>query len=580
MAPTLSTLEEGTFSDSYVFLRVLPQSFLGVSAVGIFYGWGALTDEINMVFNPDNPSKFSNQHGTFLGVAVLVLLITPMPILQYFLSKKYFTEFQIHAIGLLLTSSGFVLGAISLQYKLLWLLYVGCIFPCGIGEMCIFYRIIFNHQLWFNKIGKKNLGSGLFGFFIGIWTVISFVVSVPLLDYFSIVDIFYIYAIALLLLGLWPLLSAKDTDSVGVTAKTKIAKSTPKVSPVVTPIPIKPNGTTADQWKSGHVTPIAWASESYSDSLPSEQIRPGAMTSDTVKPFHARDEPQKASPISPLNKQIIEQKKMPARSLYDSDGVDRTSFALTTVELLMGNQVWLLNLFQVTMLTPGWGIKLASFSIITHLFGANRSFAAAIASAYVACYALGRLLAGSAAELVGIYNAYTIIMSSMCILLLMLLIPLRLLSSDKSNSFGCILFSSFIFLIGLLYGGGQALFYSIVFDIFGAVNYKSAWTLSSFGFSIAVVIGGLSSAYSFSGPQQGDAARALAESWFYCMAAATFVGLCIIYMIHPFDYATYAIKKDMRNSMRVRTRTQSIAHRQSVRRLSVGVHQLHNTRRL
>jgi len=296
-----------------------------------------------------------------------------------------------------------------------------------------------------------------------------------------------------------------------------------------------------------------------------------------VKPFDKFAAEKALIKSKILAHQTSDPKKSPRRSLYDSDGVDRTSFALTTVELLMGNQVWLLNTFQITMLTPGWGIKLASFSILTHLFGASRSFAAAIASAYVACYALGRLLAGSAAELVGIYNAYTIIMSSMCILLLMLLIPLRLLASDQSNSTGCILFSCFIFLIGLLYGGGQALFYSIVFDIFGAVNYKSAWTLSSFGFSVAVVIGGLSSAYSFSGPQHGDAARSLAESWFYAMAAATFMGLCILYMIHPFDYATYAIKKDLKNSVRVRTRNQSLVHKQSVRRLSVGVHQLQNT---
>jgi hypothetical protein len=38
-----------------------------------------------------------------------------------------------------------------------------------------------------------------------------------------------------------------------------------------------------------------------------------------------------------------------------------------------------------------------------------------------------------------------------------------------------------------------------VFDIFGAKNYRSVFSITIFGFGAAVMVGGISSAYSFSG---------------------------------------------------------------------------------
>ena len=69
----------------------------------------------------------------------------------------------------------------------------------------------------------------------------------------------------------------------------------------------------------------------------------------------------------------------------------------------------------------------------------------------------------------------------------------------------------------------MALFYSIVFDIFGPRNYRTAFALCLWGFGVATAIGGLSSAYSFSStaipPGTPDAtAGAIAGQWFYAMA--------------------------------------------------------------
>ena len=43
-------------------------------------------------------------------------------------------------------------------------------------------------------------------------------------------------------------------------------------------------------------------------------------------------------------------------------------------------------MFQAVMLTPGWGIKLASFSILINLFRLSPEVGAIISSAYATCY--------------------------------------------------------------------------------------------------------------------------------------------------------------------------------------------------
>ena len=66
----------------------------------------------------------------------------------------------------------------------------------------------------FNHVGLKNIGSGLFGFFVGIWTVVFFVISVPLLEILSVSQQFYTYSVVLFLIGLWPLLTISDIQTV------------------------------------------------------------------------------------------------------------------------------------------------------------------------------------------------------------------------------------------------------------------------------------------------------------------------------------------------------------------------------
>lgn len=86
----------------------------------------------------------------------------------------------------------------------------------------------------------------------------------------------------------------------------------------------------------------------------------------------------------------------------------------------------------------------------------------------------------------------------------------------------------------------MALFYSIVFDVFGARNYRATFSVVLLGFGISAVIGGLSSAYSFSSDsvsiKNSQSAGALASSWFYAMAGGSLLGLVLLRILRPIDF--------------------------------------------
>ena len=61
-----------------------------------------------------------------------------------------------------MTTFGLFMGGVALQFKSLYILYFLCALPCGFGGLAIYQRLVFIHQLWFKKIGKKSIGAYLF----------------------------------------------------------------------------------------------------------------------------------------------------------------------------------------------------------------------------------------------------------------------------------------------------------------------------------------------------------------------------------------------------------------------------------
>ena len=56
------------------------------------------------------------------------------------------------------------------------------------------------------------------------------------------------------------------------------------------------------------------------------------------------------------------------------------------------------------------------------------------------------------------------------------------------------------------------------------------------GFGLAVIVGGLSSGYSFRAGQSTSITLYNANTWFYTMAASCALGLGLLYILQPYDY--------------------------------------------
>lgn len=431
-------------------------------------------------------------------LALSVSLALPLRIL---LDKKFVSEFNLQAIGLCLITIGLFLGGVSVQYKILWLLYIGCAIPCGFGAQLIFLRIVFSHQLWFKRINYQNFGSGLFGFIIGIWAAFFFLISVPLEANLSLSSILYIYASIAFFSVLFPLL---DIDDNSLTVK----------APSIVP--------------------------SGEETVENKDIE--LATISTTDESKGGDE----------------------RNVDGKHNAEIGEIELSYSELLALPQMWILFFFFSAILTPGlitrslftsfisymslaysgWGIKLSFISMLRVLYNATPAFSASMTAIYVVIYAFGRFFSGILADYIGVVYTFDFMLIMKIIILIAVPQVTTYLPRDDQSTKGCTIFIVLICILGLMYGGSKALFYSIIFDVFGEVNYKAAFSIAFKGFGLSVIVGGITSAYSFSetlSPGQSDAeiANAITKTsseWFYSMAGGMLLGLILLHSIKPVDY--------------------------------------------
>jgi len=421
--------------ERYVFGTILVQSWIGLTVSGLFYGWGALSYSIDLVFSPESPEAFSNQHGTFTGVIILVMSVIPMVPLRLVLDRGVITEFQAQLYGLIVTVIGLFIGGIALNYKILWLLYVGCAVPCGVGSLMVFQRLIFNHQLWFKRIGQQNLGSGLFGFGIGLWTAVFFLVSIPLLKSFSVGLILYIYAAVLAAAILWPLLTIEDDSLKKIIADEKTRENDPPDTESKSKIDLAVIQSSCGNFCEVYSTTLTVDEELANDvsQFPDDN---GGL--DNMEKLHDRAGLEKLAVSSGLAS--LEEVGVGADGMFD----------ITYCEALLAPQTWFLFAFFALVLTPGWGIKLASFSMLRSLFNATSAFSAQMTSLYVAVYAFGRLFSGILAQKYGLVIVYDFMVIVMIVVLILIPQIVNNLDHSSQQSVGCKVFLFLICVLGLM----------------------------------------------------------------------------------------------------------------------------------
>ena len=100
-------ISQWTARERFVYINVFFQSFIGLFASGLFYGWGALAEHISEVFAPDNPTVFDNSHGVFGAVIMLTANTLPMPLVQYTVEDlNIVSDYTLQILGAILVSVG------------------------------------------------------------------------------------------------------------------------------------------------------------------------------------------------------------------------------------------------------------------------------------------------------------------------------------------------------------------------------------------------------------------------------------------------------------------------------------------
>ena len=95
--------------------------------------------------------------------------------------------------GLIGCTISIVLMGVAVQYRQLWLLFIGCA-GFGIFIACMFKVLKFSAMLAYNAVGQKGIGSGLNNAIPGIWAASFSYWGVALTDHLSIQTTIYILA--------------------------------------------------------------------------------------------------------------------------------------------------------------------------------------------------------------------------------------------------------------------------------------------------------------------------------------------------------------------------------------------------
>ena len=355
MTTRISLCENGfdpITDERYVWCVICPQTFSCLVIAGLFYGWGALNEAINEVYNPGNVYAFANQHGTFTGVVILVFSVLPLPIIRLILDNKLITEFQLQAVGLVMTPFGLFMGGIALQYKQLYSLYILCALPCGLGFACVIQRAIFIHQLWYKRIQKADIGAGVLGFAVGLWATLFFLLSVPMLQAFPIHTVLYIYAAMCPAVVAVPLFCSRDVDAsiIHPVADTQHANSNDNTG-----------GDKVERGESdGPTTTVASNTSTTSSYKDTERELDVSLQKGRGWNYSKFFVITNRAPILITDSQLqLPSYSLSSLSLSLSTVVDEGGeFDLTYSEIFRHPTAWGVFVFFSAVLTPGWGIKL------------------------------------------------------------------------------------------------------------------------------------------------------------------------------------------------------------------------------
>ena len=192
----------------YVVIWITFWSFCTFSVSAIAYGWNVWVDDLVEIFYGDVPYTMSNGgpvfafsllifstcfSATFISLARLQDPTMELSVFGWFTLRGGGSPRAWYITGVVGMAFAYVLMGVAVQFRQIWLLYIGA--SCwGIFGACTIPVLRFVVLLSFNAVGQKGLGTGVNNFWPGLWAARFSYWGVGLSDAMSIQTAMYIGA--------------------------------------------------------------------------------------------------------------------------------------------------------------------------------------------------------------------------------------------------------------------------------------------------------------------------------------------------------------------------------------------------
>ena len=210
--------------DRYIKYIVPLWMVSSLATTSTFYGFNVWIIPISLqMFGQD--AMYSMETGQILYAFSIPTLISVliMPLLSTEIEKigvRLTTT-----IGILLYVLGLILGGVSVANDSLWGFWMSIGIIGGFGYGLVYYPVAIYSVAWFREIDRPALGSGLTGFFAGLWPAIFSFYCPLIIEYTSVSQSFYWNALIISICSIPTLLFQSSPTEVPLIVDTTLGSS-------------------------------------------------------------------------------------------------------------------------------------------------------------------------------------------------------------------------------------------------------------------------------------------------------------------------------------------------------------------
>lgn len=202
--------------------------------------------------------------------------------------------------------------------------------------------------------------------------------------------------------------------------------------------------------------------------------------------------------------------------------------AMSLGQLVGSRPYWVITIFMLIFLTPGFGFKIIVQSLAQNAYHVSTMTASLVAVAFLISYGVSRLICGLVADHFRLKPMYLFFTGGQVLILLATAIGLP-------HFQGIGFLAVMMCVVGGLFAAGKSLWGMLTIVLFGHANMNLGIRASLFAFAFAGVVGPLTLNWAL----RSTDVIITTSWWMYAMSAAMVVAVVLVWILRPFDFEAY-----------------------------------------